>query len=87
MLAHLALAGALMMAATHLTPELSGSRLPEDASRTSAVILAAPDPDANVAEPGRCAPTSAPPAYRDLSGMALIPPASPATFENPDPRP
>ena len=87
MLAHLALAAALMMAATHLTPELSDSRLPEATSRTSAVILAVPDPDANVGEPGRCAPANAQPAYRDLSGMALISPASPTTHESPGPHP
>ena len=84
---HLALAAALLMAATHLTPELSDSRLPEAASRTSAVILAVPDPDANVSKPDHCAPANAQSAYRDLSGMALIPPASPATHENPGPHP
>lgn len=87
MLAHLALAAALIVAATQLAPELSDSRLPEAASRTSAVILAVPEPDANVGEPGRCPPANAQPAYRDLSSMALIPPAFPAPLENPNPHP
>ena len=85
MLVHLALAAALMAAATHLAPALPES--PSTTSHTSAVILAVPEPDANAGEPGRCPPASAPPAYRDLSGMALIPPASFAVPETSGPRP
>ncbi|MXY14126.1 MAG: hypothetical protein F4Y53_00285 [Proteobacteria bacterium] len=87
MLAQLALAAALIVAATHLVPEPTGSPLPRDGSRTGTVILTAPDPDANVGEPGRCPQANAQPAYRDLSGMALILPASPVAPEAPGPRP
>ena len=87
MLAHLAFVATLIVTATHLTLEPPGSPPPVANSQMGTVILTAPDPDATVAEPGRCLPASTQPAYRDLSGMALIPPASSAMFENRGPHP
>lgn len=80
MLVHLALATALFLAGTHLAPPLLDSH-------TGTVILAAPDPDANVRAPGHCPPAGGEPRYRDLSGRALIP-ATPRTAPaSPGPHP
>ena len=87
MLVHLVLAAALALAATHLAPALLESQVPSTTPPMSTVTLAVPDPDANAGEPGRCPPANAQPLYRDLSAMALIPPASPIMVENPGPHP
>ena len=71
MLAHLALATALAVAATHLAPPLLDSRTRVSDSPAAAVILTAPDTKAR--EPGRCPPAGGQPVYRDLSDRVLIP--------------
>lgn len=78
MLAHLALATALVVAATHLAPSLPDSP-------TSAVVLATPAPNASVHKPGYCPPASGQPVYRDLSGTTLIPAIPRTPLENPGP--